>query len=170
MFSLVYDRTQADVTNKTWKGYYNASDLNRVEKWCRYLADTLNSLGYNITITTKTNWVQTDMRTATEMERIRTNIKKIYQGFYYITTIYQNANEWDYIKANNWEQILNEIWNMAIGTQNWYVYGGVANGGQNRLWQHRFRQFAELLIMTIWNDLENTDWNFYDAETWDSFK
>lgn len=25
--------------------------------------------------------------------------------------------------------------------EDWYVYGGVARGGQPRLWQHRFRQF-----------------------------
>lgn len=25
--------------------------------------------------------------------------------------------------------------------EDWYVYSGVANSGQNRLWQHRFREF-----------------------------
>ena len=79
MNKLIYNRTQADVTNKTGIGHYNVSDLNRVEEWCRYLADELNAVGYNIQITTKTNWVQTDLRTASEMERIRSNIKAIMQ-------------------------------------------------------------------------------------------
>lgn len=112
MDKLIYDRTQADITNGTWKGQYDASDLNRVEKWCRYLADELNSVGYNIQITTKTNWVQTDMRTSAEMERIRTNIKALMTGYHYITNIYQNAENFDYQKANNWEQILDEIYHL----------------------------------------------------------
>lgn len=93
-------------------GQYNASDLNRVEEWCRYLADELTSMGYSITITTKTNWVQSDMRTASEMERIRTNIRSLMTGFHFITRIYSTAEYFDYKKANNWEQILNEIYNM----------------------------------------------------------
>ena len=149
MNDLVFDRTQLDVTDKTWKGYYNTSDLNRVEEWCRYLADELNAVGYNIQITTKTNWVQTDLRTASEMERIRTNIKKIMQGFHYLTNIEQNANNFDYIKANNWEKILFEIFNLMWGMEDWYVYSGVANSGQNRLWQHRFRQFFVSPIVPV---------------------
>jgi hypothetical protein len=140
MNELIYNRTLADVNNRTWKGYYNASDLNRVESWCRYLADELNAVGYNINITTKTNWSQTDMRTASEMERIRTNIKAIMTGFHYITTIYANANDFNFVKANNWEKILDEIYHLLWGMENWYVHSGVSNSGQNRLWQHRFRQ------------------------------
>ena len=141
MNRLIYDRTQADVTNKTDKGYYNTSDLNRVEEWCEYLADELNRVGYNINITTKTDWTSADLRTASQMERIRTNIKKIQQGYHYITTIYSNAENFDWQKANNWEKILDEIYNLMKGMENWYVYAGVSNAGQNRLWQHRFREF-----------------------------
>lgn len=93
-------------------GYYNASDLNRVEKWCGYLASELNSVGYDISITTKINWTASDLRTASNMERIRTNIKAIMQGFHYITNIETNANSFDYKKANNWEKILWEIYNL----------------------------------------------------------
>lgn len=83
------------------------------------------------------------MRTKAEMERIRTNIKKIMQAYYYITNIASNAEQFDYVKANNWEQILSEIYTLMFGMENWYVYGGVANGGQNRVWQHRFRQLYD---------------------------
>lgn len=142
MNRLIFDRTIQDVDNATLKGQYNASDLNRVESWCEYLRDQLNAMGYPITFTTKTNWTQSDMRTASEMERIRANIKKIMQGFYYLTNIETNAEYFNYIKANNWEEILYEIYYLMFGTENWYVYGGVARGGQPRLWQHRFRQLT----------------------------
>jgi len=48
MESLIYDRTLSDITNLTSKGQYNASDLNRVESWTKYLNDKFNELGYRI--------------------------------------------------------------------------------------------------------------------------
>jgi len=142
-------------------GQYNASDLNRVEEWCRYLADELNSVGYDIQISTKTNWVQTDMRTSAEMERIRTNIRALMTGYHYITNIYQNAEYFDYQKANNWEQILSEIYHLMFGMRNWYVYGGVARGGQPRLWQHRFRQLTKGATLSV--IIQDTDYLPYPA-------
>lgn len=141
MNELIYDRTQADVTNDTSKGQYNPSDLNRVEEYCRYLADELNSLGYNINITTKTNWTNADMRYGSEMTRIKNNILALMNGYRWITPIYSSVDNWNYQKANRWEQILHEILEMMSGMRNWYVYGNVARCGQNRLWQHRFRDF-----------------------------
>lgn len=158
---LIFDRTIQDVQNATLKGQYNVSDINRVESWCKFLADSLNDVGYNINITTKTNWNQTNMRTAVEMERVRTNIKKIMQGYYYITNIVQNAEYFDYLKANNFEKILFEIWNMMLGMRGWYVYGGVANGGQSRVWQHRFRTH----FYRIWTDLTEVYWSDFGAST-----
>lgn len=81
------------------------------------------------------------MRTSAEMERIRKNILKIMTGYHSLTPIYNTTNQWDWRKANRWEQILSEVYNMMFGMRNWYVYGGVARGGQPRLWQHRFREF-----------------------------
>lgn len=137
---LIFDRTQADVTNDTAKGQYNASDLNRVESWCQYLASELTTLGYPITITTKTNWVQSDMRTQVAMLRIKNNIVAIMQGFHSITQVDSSVNNFDYVKANKWEKALDDINNMMIGMQDWFVRGGVARGGQTRMWQNRFRK------------------------------
>lgn len=141
MDNLIFDRTQSDVTNKTDKGYYNASDLNRVEEWCRYLANELNRVGYNISITTKTDWTTLDLRSSADMLRIKNNILALMNGFHWITPIYNSVDTWNYEKANRWEQILNEIHNLVWGMEDWYVYSGVSNSGQNRLWQHRFRDF-----------------------------
>ena len=82
MEALIYDRTQADVTNRTSKGYHNYSDINRVEEWCRYLADLLTSYGYSVQITTKTNWAMADFRYTFEMERILQNVRKIKEAYY----------------------------------------------------------------------------------------
>lgn len=44
--TLITDRTQADVTKKSAKGVYNASDLNRVTACMEYLNEELRKLGY----------------------------------------------------------------------------------------------------------------------------
>ena len=44
--TLITDRTQKDVTNRTDKGFYNASDLNRVTACMEYLNERLTGLGY----------------------------------------------------------------------------------------------------------------------------
>lgn len=136
--ALIFDRTQADVTNATLKGQYNASDLNRVEKWSKYLADELNTLGYNIQITTKTNWTSSELRSNSEIERIRKNITKIMYGWHYITPMYSASNTITYTRANRFEQILNEIYYLMYGMRNMYVYGGVARGGEPLFWQNNF--------------------------------
>lgn len=136
---LIFDRTQADVTNATLKGQYNPSDLNRVERWCRKLADDLTVAGYPINITTKDDWFVTDLRDNTNMERIRQNILKLMTGYHFITKIYTASNTMTYIRANNYEKILDEIYYMFFGMENWQVHSGVANSGQNRMWQNRYR-------------------------------
>ena len=159
MNKLIYDRTQADVTNATPKGQYNPSDLNRVEEWCDYLQNVLQDAGYPISITTKTNWTNTELRTASEMERIRSNIKALADGFHWYTNIYNNAEDFNYLKANNWEKILSEIYEQFYSMCSYYVYSGVASAGSNRIYQNRFRHFATYYE----NYLESTGTQYIDT-------
>ena len=144
MDKLIYDRTENDVKNKTNKGYYNISDLNRVEEWCRYLGDLLTYYNYRVDITTKTNWKLTDMLTVSEMERIRKNIallKSTYLNVPQNLPVPNNLNPINISKANDIERILEGINNAIINMEKQFVYNGVANVGQNRIWQQRFRRF-----------------------------
>lgn len=112
MEELIYNRTQLDVFNKTSKGYYNISDLNRVESWCKYLAELLTSYGYTVSINTKTNWSIADFTYAEEMERIRSNVSKIKQAYctYSLTpAVPDTLNRIDIEKANAIEKVLFDI-------------------------------------------------------------
>lgn len=60
---LVTDRTQQDVTDGTEKGCYNASDLNRVGAAMEYLKNRLNDSGYNVQVSPKTTWKESDSPT-----------------------------------------------------------------------------------------------------------
>lgn len=46
--TLVIDRTQKDVANGTGKGYYNYTDLNRVNAAAAYLVEELEGAGYAV--------------------------------------------------------------------------------------------------------------------------
>lgn len=64
---LVTDRTQADVTNGTDKGYYNVSDLNRVGSAMAYIRDRFNDNGYDVDISPDTTWTESDIPTPEDM-------------------------------------------------------------------------------------------------------
>ncbi len=63
-----------------------------------------------------------------------------------------------YKKANEIEQILDEMYHAIWGMKNWYIYGGVARGGQPRLWQHRFRQLTN---GAVYSHIEFIGNNYY---------
>lgn len=65
--TLITDRTAADVERKTPKGFYNASDLNRVGECLHYLADELQKYGYPVSVTAKTDWTAAGAPTAPQM-------------------------------------------------------------------------------------------------------
>ena len=81
MDSLIFDRTQQDITDLTSKSYYNYTDLNRVEKWCEYLSEVLNKYSYSVNIITKTDWIMLDLPTQSEIERIRQNVNTLKQAY-----------------------------------------------------------------------------------------
>lgn len=139
MNKLIYDRNETDLINNTDKGQYTYTDLNRVETWCRYLADLLNDYGYTVSIATKTNWLETDYHYSEDMERIRSNINTLKQAYFSFTRIPENLEYMTYQKANDIEKILDEIEKILSYMENNFTCCGVADCGQSRLWQKRFR-------------------------------
>jgi len=78
----VTNRSQADVDNKTDKGFYNIEDLNRVGQDSEYLAELLNQYGYAVTIAPKTNWVMEDFPTEETMATYLDNIRALIEAYY----------------------------------------------------------------------------------------
>ena len=128
---LIYDRTQSDVENKTAKGYYNISDLNRVEEWCNYLAELLTGYGYPVRIETKTNWTIADFPYVSEMERIRSNVSVIKQAYSYVSTpaVPETLNKLDVEKANAIEKILANIDELIIDMEFGFRKSGTFSSG-----------------------------------------
>lgn len=165
MLNLITDRTQADVSRaKTLldkvksvgienlnttelaeymaglKGCYTISDLNRVENAVKYLSDLLNSLGYTNTVNVKT-WIDGEFFTPSQQTRYLNNLNILKNAYYISDTTPATPNTFNpYNKANDIEKILVDIEQIIINMTQNFIHCGVANCGQSRVWQQRFRR------------------------------
>lgn len=64
--TLIFDRTQNDVTNGTKKGYYNSEDFNRVIEAMEYLAQLLRANGYAVYVQSQSSWGYTGISDTTD--------------------------------------------------------------------------------------------------------
>lgn len=104
MDALIYDRTQADVINNTDKSYWQLSDFERITEWVEFLSDEFG-LGLSATDYTLGDLV--------DIAELLANVAAIRAGHYWsFTPTVPSATAWNYVKANNVEQILHdaELW------------------------------------------------------------
>ena len=132
ILSLITDRTRADVENETDKGFYNASDLNRVGAAVEYIAGRFTALGYACPVTVKKDWLTSDAPTASQLETYRQNIVTL-RGQIAVMQSTPNAPAGmaglNYVKANNIEQILLDLDALITNiTKSWYFSGEVYAG------------------------------------------
>ena len=130
MDKLIYNRTQQDIIKRTVKGYYNYTDLNRIETWCEYLSNTLNSYAYPVHIKIKTDWTIFDFPIQSEMERIRTNISTLKNAYFSFTQIPENLEYMTWQKANEIEKILFEINTLIENMISQFFYCGEIYSGE----------------------------------------
>ena len=132
LLNLITDRTRADVENETDKGFYNASDLNRVGAAVEYIAGRFAALGYDCPVTVKKDWLTSDAPTASQLETYRQNIVTL-RGQIAVMQSTPNAPAsiagLNYVKANNIEQILLDLDALITNiTKSWYFSGEVYAG------------------------------------------
>ena len=130
---LITDRTQQDVTNRTEKGFYNASDLNRVGAAMVYLRDKFNDNGYAVEIEPKTDWKEIDAPTESGMALylgclgtlrgvipLPENTPKTPESMKSLT----------YTTANNIEKILEAVDSMLAKSISFLYYSGDIYAGE----------------------------------------
>ena len=132
LLSLITDRTRADVENETEKGFYNASDLNRVGAAVEYIAGRFAALGYACPVTVKKDWLTTDAPTASQLETYRQNIVTLRSRIAVMASTPEAPASMaglNYVKANNIEQILLDLDALITNiTKSWYFSGEVYAG------------------------------------------
>lgn len=131
MENLVFDRTQNDLEESTSKGYYNYTDLNRVEVWCEYLANLLTSYSYPVSMVIKKDWAISDLPNDNDMERIRGNIDAIKTVFHAYTEVPENLNYMTIEKANAIEKILSELDFLTKNMISSFRYSNTFNSGES---------------------------------------
>ena len=131
--TLVTDRTQVDVAAWNNKGTYNASDLNRVGAAVKYIADRLTALGYAAPVTAKTDRTETDIPTASQMETYRGNIASLRAVIAVLTSTPETPKTMralDYVKANNIEQILQDLDPLITNMEQAWFFSGDLYAGE----------------------------------------
>lgn len=132
LLTLITDRTAMDVAQKTAKGFYNATDLNRVGAAVEYVAGRFQALGYDCPVSVKKDWSESDTPTAGQMETYRQNIATLRRQIAVMQSTPETPETMrflDYIKANHIEQILRDLDRLIINMQkSWYFSGEVYAG------------------------------------------
>lgn len=122
---LITDRTAQDVVMVTQKGFYNVSDVQRVNSYIEYLSD---ALGLNLTVTDVS--LGQPLKRA-QMNAILSNVNSIRAAWYVASDTPQTpiAVNWDYVKANNIEKILKVLDEFYQSTQIDKLYSGTFRAG-----------------------------------------
>ena len=132
LLSLITDRTRADVANQTDKGFYNASDLNRVGAAVEYIAGRFAALGYACPVTVKKDWLTSDAPTASQLETYRQNIVTLRGRIAVMASTPEAPASMaglNYVKANDIEQILLDLDALIDKLiKSWYFTGEVYAG------------------------------------------
>lgn len=120
------------VTDRGAGTYYNASDLNRVGAAVQYVAERFAAQGYAVEVSPKTDWLASDIPTASELETYRQNIATLRALLAVMPTTPETPDSMaglTYTEANDIEQILLDLdtllTNAALA---WYQSGELYAG------------------------------------------
>ena len=122
---LITDRNAQDVATRTQKGFYNVSDVQRVNSYIQYLSDVL---GLNLSVEDVSLG---QALTRAQMDDILNNINAIRAVWYVASDTPQTpiAVNWNYQKANNIEKILKALDEFYQSSQIDKIYSGTFRAG-----------------------------------------
>ena len=133
VLSLITDRTMTDVLTGTDKGFYNASDLNRVGAAVKYIAERLTGYGYAVNVSPKTDWPESDTPTASQMETYRGNIASLRAVIAVMASTPETPESMralDYVKANDIERILQDLDTLITNMEQAWFFSGDLYAGE----------------------------------------
>lgn len=122
---LITDRTAQDVAQCTQKGFYNVSDVQRINSYIEYLSDVL---GLNLSVEDVSLG---QALTRAQMDDILNNVNALRAAWYvsHETPPTPIAVNWDYVKANNLEKILYSLDEFYQSVSIDKIYSGTFRAG-----------------------------------------
>lgn len=131
--ALVTDRTKMDVIKGTEKGFYNASDLNRVGAAVEHLRKKLDEYGVIVAVAPKLDWKMSDIPTAEQMVRYRADVAALRSALPTAEStpkVPASMSGLDWMKANAIEQILVDLDGTINRIPLGFVYSGEIYAGE----------------------------------------
>lgn len=122
---MVFDRTAQDVSGKTSKGFWNISDVNRIED-----AVSEMSIYLSLSLSTKT-WAVGEIITKTDYNVIYNNIEAI-RAVWHVSSSCPStpsSNAFGYQSANDLEKILSDFLDYKISAETDKIYSGQITAG-----------------------------------------
>lgn len=134
---LIFDRTYSDVANQTKKGFYNATDLNRVGNAVNTICTFLRFVGVRIDLDPKVDWVMEDSPTPAQMGKYLADVRAL-QGILaeYRTPgkIPEAMSGLTVVEANDIERVLDILYRAIESIiQSYRYYSGTTISGVNAL-------------------------------------
>ena len=122
---LIMDRTAQDVTERTQKGFYNVSDVQRINSYIEYLSDVL---GLNLSVEDVSLG---QALTRAQMDDILNDVNALRAAWYvsHETPPTPIAVNWDWQKANDLEKILFSLNEFYQSSQIDKIYSGTFRAG-----------------------------------------
>lgn len=131
--TLITDRSKMDVMKGTEKGFYNASDLNRVGAAVEYLAQRLDECGVMVAVAPKLDWQMSDIPTAEQMVQYLDDVAALRSALPTAESTPKaptSMSGLDWMKANAIEQILVDLDGTLNRIPLGYVYSGEIYAGE----------------------------------------
>lgn len=127
MDKLIFDRTLQDIQQGavTYKGYYNVSDIERVNSYIEYLATELNLSLPQVNITFG------EALTKQILGTIINNVNELRRAWYVAddTPATPIPSGWDFNKANAIEKILQHLYDFMVSSKTDNLYSGTFRAG-----------------------------------------
>ena len=134
---LIFDRTYADVANRTEKGFYNASDLNRVGNAVSIICASLRPIGIEIDLDPKVDWVMEDEPTNAQMEKYLADVRALQDllaEYRKPGTIPEAMSGLTVVEANDIERALDILYRTIESIiKSYRYYSGMTIAGVNAL-------------------------------------
>lgn len=118
------------------KGAYNSTDLNRVGAAVEYVRNRLAQYDYKCSVNPKQSWTYTDIPTQQELDEYLEDIRTIRSALATKPTTPQapaDMEQFNYIEANNIEQILLDVDALITNMTMSFVFCGQPFSGQ--IWE-----------------------------------
>ena len=156
----ITDRTQADIDARTSKAFFNVADWVRIYGNAKQVHDLFVVLGFSVPFNTLSTPTQVTIPSVHTFNSFLENIEtlRVAAGLPVIPGLTEIKVDWlegssaespDYLDANDWERVLDILYNNIGFTLDYVIYCGVANAGQPRFYQHRWRQFGGWVLPSL---------------------